>query len=158
MIDGWDGRRRSGVSSRPGVIPNTRISAQRGTHTTMVLARGISRPLSTMLVASRTSALPSTKIIMRSSISSAGNLPVQADDLEVRRDRLHPRQHRLEILNARADQKALPVWPLLAQQGRGNGGIRQRRDLGRGRSISGCRRAQSGGCLRVNRAGFGRDQ
>ena len=46
-----------------------------GQQTMMVFARGISRPLSTILVARRTSASPSTKLIIRSSISSAGNLP-----------------------------------------------------------------------------------
>jgi hypothetical protein len=56
-------------------------------------------------------------------------LPVKTDDAELRGNRLHSRQHRVEILNARTNEEALPMAPLLAQQCRGNSCIRKRRNL-----------------------------
>src|SRR5215510_8748425 len=54
---------------------------------------------------------------------------METNDAEIRGYRLHARQHRVEILNTRTDQEALPMAPLLAQQCRGNGSIRKRCDL-----------------------------
>src|SRR6185437_9153291 len=45
-----------------------------------------------------------------------GQLAMETDDAKIRSRRLNPRQRRLQILNARADQETLSVASLLAQQ------------------------------------------
>jgi hypothetical protein len=40
---------------------------------------------------------------------------METDNAKIRRHCLHPRQHRIQILDAWTDQEALPVTPLLAQ-------------------------------------------
>src|SRR6185437_1564388 len=53
-----------------------------------------------------------------------GQLAVKTDDAQIRSRRLDPRQHRVQVLNARTNQEALSATPLLAQQRRGDGSVR----------------------------------
>ncbi len=58
-----------------------------------------------------------------------GQFAVETDDAKIGRDRLHARQHGIEILDAGADQEALSVAPLLPHRRGGNRGVRQRSDF-----------------------------
>src|SRR6476646_3594939 len=54
---------------------------------------------------------------------------METDDAEIGGHRLQSRQHRVEVLNTRTNQEALPMAPLLAPQRRCNSSIRKRSDL-----------------------------
>src|SRR5436190_11916882 len=61
----------------------------------------------------------------RSIVDILGRQPaMETYDAKVRSRRLHPCQHRLQILDTGANQKTLPVASLLTQQSRGNRGVR----------------------------------
>jgi transcription-repair coupling factor (superfamily II helicase) len=90
-----------------GAADNAKLSGlAKGVHTLWMSATPIPRTLAAGLAGFRDLSVIATPPVHR--------LPV-----------VHPRQHRLQILNARTNQEALSVTPLLAQQCSGDGGVRR---------------------------------
>ena len=97
---------------------------------TMVLALRMSRPLSTMLVDSSTSNLPSTKSCMVFSIGVGAELAVRHGHADLGHQLAQLGRDLRQVLDARADIEALAAAILLAQQRLADGHAVERRDEG----------------------------
>ena len=97
---------------------------------TMVLALLMSSPLSTMLVDSSTSNLPSTKSCMVFSMVGRRQLAMRHGHADLRHQLAQLDRDRRQVLDARADIEGLAAAILLAQQRLADGDAVERRDEG----------------------------